>query len=133
MEGMRLPKAALLREVLSNLLRRPVTIEYPKVPIEPERGFRGRHVVDGNKCIGCRLCAVECPTGAIEMRKYPQKEKPVPVIHYDLCIFCYHCVYVCPVKAYITTGNRYMPTPDRGEMVGEPVFKSEGENIKVKY
>ncbi len=46
------------------------------------------HVEDG--CIGCGLCARECPVSAIELRE----GKPVWVK--DKCAMCLHCLHACP-------------------------------------
>ncbi len=119
-------KLKLVPEVLRNVFKRPVTIQYPYEPIEPTPDYRGQHRVNGDKCIGCRLCAIDCPTGAIQMRKFPQKDKPVPVIITDLCIYCYHCVYVCPVKAYIISNERPEPFEERGREI-LPLFKERKE------
>lgn len=102
-------RLALLREILANLVRKPVTLKYPvarEVTVAP--GFRGKHYADLMKCIGCSLCAVDCPANAITMEKLPQPLKQnqrgiFPVVDYGKCVFCYQCVFVCPVKAYIVT------------------------------
>jgi len=106
--------SALIGEVLKWLFKKPVTIEYPKEETEVEKDFRGRHYADLNLCIGCSLCAIDCPAKAIVMSKIPPEyEVPrknprrlYPVIDYMKCVFCYRCVTICPVNAYITT-NEY--------------------------
>ena len=102
-------KLSVLSEALRNLIRRPSTIKYPvarELTVAP--GSRGRHYADLMKCIGCSLCAIDCPANAIAMEKLPQplKHNPrsqYPVVDYGKCVFCYQCVFVCPVKAYSTS------------------------------
>ena len=106
-------------EMVKNLFRRPSTIEYPvKVDIPATPEYRGLHYVDENKCIGCSLCARECPANTIKMVPNPKKPgKKLAVVNYDACVFCYHCVYICPVKAYVTTNNYKLAVLDKGELI----------------
>ncbi|MEM1541689.1 MAG: 4Fe-4S binding protein [Ignisphaera sp.] len=102
---------SIVREVIKSFFSKPSTIEYPrKASIAVEKDLRGRHYANLNKCIGCSICAIECPSKAIEMKKLSEdiklKHNPrglYPVINYMSCVFCYRCVRVCPVDAYITT------------------------------
>ena len=106
----------LLKEVLANLIKKPITIEYPKVPTDVPKDFRGKHRVNYNKCISCSLCAIDCPANAIEMKLVPEKGKRYPVIYYDKCVFCYQCVYVCPVKAYIVSNEYRLSTSNKQDL-----------------
>ena len=101
----------LLKETIQNFVKKPITVEYPRVESPMITSyFRGAHRVDLSKCIGCSLCAIDCPTNAISMKKLPEglefkqnRRGMYPVIDYGKCIFCYQCVFVCPVKAYIVS------------------------------
>ena len=52
-------------------------------------------VIDPNTCNKDGICALECPTGAIEINPADQFPRPVENAA-ELCISCGHCVAVCP-------------------------------------
>ncbi|HOO68781.1 MAG TPA: 4Fe-4S binding protein [Bacteroidales bacterium] len=60
--------------------------------------FKGAIVVDTEKCKGCGVCVVNCPTQTIALSKtvnskgYPFAYMENP----DKCIGCGNCAIVCP-------------------------------------
>ena len=79
-------------EVLKNFFKKPFTLDYPKKKSKISVNFRGKIFVDKKTCIGCKLCEVYCPTGAIVVKKKKA------VVDEALCIYCSVCKEVCPVK-----------------------------------
>ncbi|MDR0507965.1 MAG: 4Fe-4S binding protein [Dysgonamonadaceae bacterium] len=60
--------------------------------------IKGTVVVNTDRCKGCDLCVVACPTSVLILSRevnakgyhYAQVQKP------DECIGCANCGYVCP-------------------------------------
>ena len=107
--------------VLKYVFRRPVTIRYPEEKRKLPVRSRGRHYLtkweDGlERCVGCELCAIVCPSQAIYVK--PAENKPGDVhshgeryasdfqINMLRCIFCGYCEEACPTGAIIL-GNEY--------------------------
>jgi len=92
-----------------NMLRKPVTENYPEEPVHFQPRYRGIHVLhrDENgleKCVGCFLCAAE----NTDTRRISAGERYARVynIDYSRCIFCGYCVEACPTDA-ITHGHGF--------------------------
>ncbi len=115
--------------VLKYAFKRPVTLRYPEQKRKlPERS-RGRHYLtkwkDGKeRCVGCELCAIVCPSQAIYVK--PAENKPGDMkshgeryasdfqINMLRCIYCGYCEEACPTGAIILS-NEYEFSSDSRE------------------
>jgi len=93
---------------LSNMFRKPVTVQYPEERrVLPER-TRARIVLTrdpegGERCVACYLCSAACPVDCISMqaaedengRRYATWFR----INFARCIFCGLCAEACPTLA----------------------------------
>lgn len=115
---------AMMRGLLITMkymFRRPVTIRYPEKKRTLPLRSRGRHYLtkweDGKeRCVGCELCAIVCPSQAIYVK--PAQNEPGEEhshgeryatdfqINMLRCIFCGYCEEACPTGAIIL-GNEY--------------------------
>jgi MinD superfamily P-loop ATPase containing an inserted ferredoxin domain len=55
--------------------------------------------VDGDKCLGCRLCAIVCDTEAIDVRS----DVLAFAAAEEKCTGCNACADICPEKAITIT------------------------------
>jgi glutamate synthase (NADPH) small chain len=102
---------------LTFLGRRPVT--EPLGPRLASRNYRGFHLNDWEKCIGCSTCQKVCDNAAISMVRIPGlKEDPArgirnlrPAIDYGRCCWCALCVDLCPTGS-IALSREYVHTCD---------------------
>lgn len=108
----------MLKTVLESIFKRPATIQYPfkrsEKPEMPEK-FRGKLIFYPERCIGCKLCMRDCPSGAIEIVKTAEKQFEA---HVDLgrCIYCAQCVDSCVKKALEVTGEFELAVLDRSKL-----------------
>jgi NADH-quinone oxidoreductase subunit I len=107
--------------VLKYGFKRPITIKYPEEKRTLPSRSRGRHYLtkweDGlERCVGCELCAIVCPSQAIyvkpaentpeDMHSHGERYASDFQINMLRCIFCGYCEEACPTGAIIL-GNQY--------------------------
>ena len=56
----------------------------------------GKVTLDGSKCTGCGLCALDCPTRALTVSSSGEADVYQLLFKYVLCVACGQCVEVCP-------------------------------------
>ncbi len=118
--------------VLKYAFKRPVTLRYPEEKrILPARS-RGRHYLtkwnDGlERCVGCELCAIVCPSQAIYV-KPAQNDPDAPNSHGERyasdfqinmlrCIYCGYCEEACPTGAIILSSEYEFSAYTRQELI----------------
>ena len=76
-------------------------IAQPRAAVEgskAKRGPRGRVVIFGMWCKGCRLCVEFCPTGVLA---FTTSEERPSVVHPENCTACHWCDTHCPDLAIV--------------------------------
>lgn len=116
--------AYLLPRVWRTLWRKPDTVDLgsPQVP----SCYRGRVVIDAEKCRGCGLCVRDCPAFGLKLER-EGKTKFRLVYYPDRCAYCSQCETSCHHGA-IRLVDEFVPaTTDRETLVEVLVEKGAGE------
>ena len=110
------------RVTFANMLRKPVTENYPEEPVHFQARYRGIHVLHRDeqgleKCVGCFSLRVSMPGQLHLYRSRAENTADTRIsageryasvynIDYSRCIFCGYCVEACPTDA-ITHGHSF--------------------------
>ena len=87
-----------------------VTTRYPAAEEHMPPGFRGRPILDANRCMadaGCTTCVQVCLPGALQLRKAVHGNRDDGTgsaaeqltLDYARCIMCGLCIPSCPAEA----------------------------------
>lgn len=118
--------------VLKYSFKKPVTIRYPEEKRKLPVRSRGRHYLtkweDGKeRCVGCELCAIVCPSQAIYV-KPAENPREDPVSHGERyskdfqinmlrCIYCGYCEEACPTGAIILSNEYELSAFSREDLI----------------
>ena len=67
-------------------------------------GYKDKLRIDTNKCVGCGMCAKNCPTQNITITEGK-------AVASDRCTMCYRCVDHCPKQAMTLLGRKLYEQP----------------------
>ncbi len=97
--------------VWKNIVKEPVTMKDPHSNEGSER-YRGFHINDIDKCIGCGTCEEICQNAAIDLvpvegiESKPGDSGLRPRIDYGRCCWCALCVDICTTNS-LRMSNRF--------------------------
>jgi formate hydrogenlyase subunit 6/NADH:ubiquinone oxidoreductase subunit I len=114
----KLMSTRLAKDAFSNLFKKRATQKYPAVAATVAEGFRGRQILHLENCIGCTLCAKDCPAKAIEFIAYGGKKRPL--IHLEKCVFCYQCADSCQKGVFEKTKFFELAVIDKTTLLLKP-------------
>ena len=108
------------------------TIPYPRQKNPGADRYRGFHINDTDKCIGCGRCEAICENLAIDMVKTAQENSEKgdsglrPRVDYGRCCWCALCIDVCSTGS-LKMSNRYSwVTEKAGTCVYTPGVEKKG-------
>ena len=137
MEKTYIPQIVMgLKTTLSNMLKKPITLQYPEErPIIPD-DYRGVPTLvkdphGREKCVSCQLCEFVCPPKAIRItpgevdvdnepeRAHIEKAPKEFDINMLRCIYCGLCQEVCPEEAIFLQDVFSLSGYSRDEMIND--------------
>jgi NADPH-dependent glutamate synthase beta subunit-like oxidoreductase/formate hydrogenlyase subunit 6/NADH:ubiquinone oxidoreductase subunit I len=95
-----------MKVTFENLLRKPVTTQYPEEKLTVSRRIRGTELIwNEERCSGCATCAKSCPQGTIKIKTFNNGIVTAP------------CSQACPAGVNIPRYLRFIAEGKPGEAV----------------
>jgi len=117
-----------MKVTFRHMLHKPMTFQYPReqraIP-DAHRGALGllRYDDGQERCVGCDLCEVACPSHCIKVISAEDTTRPLQryasefYIDITKCVFCGYCVEACPVNALAMTKMYEYSTHDKRSLL----------------
>jgi len=117
-----------MKVTFRHMLHKPMTFQYPReqraIP-DTHRGALGllRYDDGQERCVGCDLCEVACPSHCIKVISAEDTTRPLQryasefYIDITKCVFCGYCVEACPVNALAMTKMYEYSTHDKRSLL----------------
>lgn len=103
--------AAPMLVTLKHIFKKPFTVQYPKERLSVPARYRGIHIYNVDKCMGCGACVRICPNNCIELKvsSSPEGKKRIDEFKINLgrCQFCGLCVDYCIGKGVLKMTTDY--------------------------
>ncbi|MDR2066794.1 MAG: electron transfer flavoprotein subunit alpha [Endomicrobium sp.] len=83
------------------------------------------------KCVGCQMCAKDCPFGAISMLQRPEHPKKLALASIDLnkCTYCGTCIQTCKFNAIELTKDVPVTNVDKNLYRGVWVYAEQRHGV----
>jgi NADH-quinone oxidoreductase chain I len=115
----------------SHLFKYRFTVKYPYEAVKPSDRYRGRPLLDIEKCVGCGVCANICPNKAIVM--VDVNGRKLPKFDAGRCMFCGFCADFCPRAALTMTGDYELAEYRRENLIYPPERLSKPKIVERKF
>ena len=118
--------------VLKHAFKKPITEQYPEEKRKLPMRSRGRHYLtkweDGKeRCVGCELCAIVCPSQAIYVKPcandpeapHSRGERYAQDFQINMlrCIYCGYCEEACPTGAIVLSNEYELASFNREDLI----------------